>query len=69
MKKNKLIKKIILFGIFSYVCFIFISQESDLVIYRRQRKEYETQIQEEFWKAYNEINRDYKERRDYFKKL
>ena len=28
-----------------------------------------TQIQEEFWKAYNEINRDYKERRDYFKKL
>lgn len=47
MKKNKLIKKILLFGVFSYVCFIFVSQESDLSIYRRQRKEYESQIQEE----------------------
>ena len=48
MKKNKkFIKKIILFGIFIYISFVFVSQELDLSIYRRQYKDYEAQIQKE----------------------
>lgn len=47
MKKNKFVKKLLLFGALVYVCFVFVSQEADLSIYRKQHKEYEAQIQKE----------------------
>lgn len=45
-KKKFQFKKIALIGACLYVCFIFISQESDLYQYRKQKKAYEVQIEE-----------------------
>lgn len=46
--KGKLLKKLIFFGLLVYVCFVFVSQQSDLSTYTKQCKYYEEQITTEY---------------------
>ena len=46
--KRKLFKKLIVLGLLVYVCFVFVSQQSDLSTYKKQCKYYEEQIATEY---------------------
>lgn len=46
--KGKMLKKLIALGLLVYVCFVFVSQQSDLSAYKKQCDYYEKQIATEY---------------------
>lgn len=59
-KVNNLYKKLFIIAIIIYVSFVFIKQEKDLLLYKREQKAYQNQVeeQEEKKKSLNETKKN-----------